>query len=186
MKIFNQPTPAFGPYDAVAFSVVADTSTPARLTAVAVEDAIRRDVLETGVFIDADGVELLRRVGEPNKVPFTDLELLTKAGTTFTHNHPGDGSFSLEDYENALFAGVYELRAVSPGFRHILRFEGQMPSRAGLQQLAAHWVGALSAQVHESHKVDQLHPLWIQVELQHLFWSRAARRFGFTYVREKS
>ncbi len=186
VKNFNQPTPTFGPYDPPAPRATPDTSTPARQTAVAIEEGIRNNKLETGVFIGADGKELLRRTGQPNRVGFAEAELAGKAGSTFTHNHPGDGAFSLDDYEAALFAQVAELRVVSPQFRHLLLFGAAPPTRKTLEQLGAEWSAQLSEVVRQANQADQLHPAWFGVELQHAFWKRAAKRFGLTYLRERS
>ena len=95
---------------------------------MAVEDAIRNDSLETGVFIGADGKELLRRTGLPHRVSFSEAEWVGMAGSTFTHNHPGNASFSPDDYEQALFAGLHELRAVTPQFRRVLVLTDKVPS----------------------------------------------------------
>ena len=186
VKSFKQPAGAYSPYDPQAPRVKPSTSTAARKAAVAVENAIRHDEVETGVFIGADGIERLRRSGAPDRVPFTNLELSTKAGTTFTHNHPGNSSFTLDDYDNALFAGVAELRAVTPQFRHILVMGPKMPDVAQLQGLEDELMPRLANLVQDMIKQGQLGPPAKGVELKHQFWREAARRHGFFYTRERS
>ena len=186
VKTFKQPAGAVDPYDPQAPRVKPDTGTPARKAAVALEDAIRHDAVETGVFIAADGSELLRRTGEPDRVVFTALDLSTKAGTTFTHNHPGDRSFSLDDYEHAHVAGLAELRAVTPRFRHILVMGAAMPAPATVERLRDRMESRLSRLVDDMIKHDELHPAARGVELDHQFWRALARRYGFAYNREPS
>ncbi len=186
MKNFNQPAPAFGPYDPQAPRVKPDTSTPARLTAVAVEDAIRNDSLETGVFIGASGCGGAALDGQPNRVAFTEADLSAMAGSTFTHNHPGNASFSLQDYEAALFAQIAELRVVTPQFRHVLVLTDQAPSAEVVEALSLQLTPRLSRQVQDIVNTDQLPSGASLIELQHLFWVTLARNYGLKYFRERS
>ncbi len=55
MKQFKQPSGEFTIYDPGYPRVKADVSTPARKSAVALEEKIRNDSLETGVFFTDDG-----------------------------------------------------------------------------------------------------------------------------------
>ena len=66
--------------------------------------------------------------GLPNRVSFSEAEWVGMAGSTFTHNHPGNASFSPDDYGQALFAGLHELRAVTPQFRRVLVLTDKVPS----------------------------------------------------------
>jgi hypothetical protein len=186
MRTFKQPAETFGPYDPGAPRVAPDVSTPARAAAVRIEDEIRRDSLETGVFIAADGQEIMRRRGAPDRVSFPEADLLGMRGSTFTHNHPGDASFSLADYEAAVFTAVAELRAVSPSFRHMLRPAAHVPTVDDLRSFAVEQQSSISAKVAALAKIDAIPAQSMGVELQHQFWVEAARRFGFTYTREKS
>lgn len=90
------------------------------------EDEIRRLPFETAVAWNADGVEVLTKTGEKNRIVFSDEELVLIQGSVFTHNHPGGlafpendprsfgNSFSLIDIRLACFVSLIELRAVTP------------------------------------------------------------------------
>ena len=73
-----------------------DVSTPAKAAAVGLENMIRCKPMETGVLIDDSGKTVIKRIGLPNSVRFTNGELLLATGMTFTHNHPGGAGPSLE------------------------------------------------------------------------------------------
>lgn len=186
MRPFKQPSETFGPYDHGGRAQPPDVSTPARMTAVCIEDEIRRDPTETGVFIAVDGVVLLRRQGAVDRVAYREAELRHMQGTTFTHNHPGDASFSIADYDAAVFAGLQELRAVSPSFRHVLVLTSTMPSTQTLQRFAGHQAAIISDAVASMVRRDMVRAPMAGVELQHQFWVEAAKCFGFTYTRDRS
>lgn len=183
---FRQPSETFGPYDPGAPTRSPDVSTPARATAVRIEDEIRRDSTETGVFIGADGVVLLRRQGAADRVAYLEVELLRMRGTTFTHNHPGEASFSMADYDAAIFGGIRELRAVSPSFRHMLLLDHAMPTVQDLQRLATLRAAAISERVRALVNSDAVRAPFTGVELQHQFWVEASQVFGFSYTRDRS
>lgn len=185
MRPFKQPSQTFGPYDAGAPKVAPDTSTPARCTAVAIENAIRRDALETGVFIAADGRELLRRQGTPDRVAFTHSELLAIRGTTFTHNHPGGAGFSVDDFSLASEFGLAELRAVTLEFRHMASGIPLLQSAQWLRAYAAAEAQIAPAMV-EKVRLGEFHPKDFGYEVRHRAWSSLAQSFKFWYAREKS
>jgi hypothetical protein len=185
-RLFRQPSETFGPYDPGAPTQQPDVSTPARAMAVRIEDAIRRDSAETGVFIGVDGTVLLRRQGQADRVTYLETELLRMRGTTFTHNHPGDVSFSMADYDAAVFGGIRELRAVSPSFRHMLLLSHSMPAAQELQRLATLRAAAISERVRTLVNHDAVRAPFTGVELQHQFWVEASRVFGFSYTRDRS
>ena len=151
-----------------------------------IEDEIRRDSTETGVFISTDGSVLLRRQGEADRVAYQEVELLRMRGATFTHNHPGDASFSMADYDAAVFGGIRELRAVSPSFRHILLLNHAMPTAQDLQRLAVSRAAAISEKVRVLVNSDAVRAPFTGVELQHQFWVEASQVFGFSYTRDRS
>jgi hypothetical protein len=153
---------------------------------VQIENEIRRDSIETGVFISIDGAILLRRQGEADRVTYLQVELRQMRGNTFTHNHPGDASFSMADYDAAVFGEIHELRAVSPSFRHILLLNHAMPTAQDLQRLAVSRAAAISERVRVLVTSDAVRAPFTGVELQHQFWVEASQVFGFFYMRDRS
>ncbi|MBY0242220.1 MAG: phage head morphogenesis protein, partial [Burkholderiaceae bacterium] len=134
-RAFKQPQGTFTIYDPGFPRLQPDVSTPARATAVKLEDQIRGEKNEFGAFVSKDGGVLLRRAGLPDKVPYTEDELRSMKGTTFTHNHPGGLSFSVDDVRNASFADLVELRAVAPHYRHTMTPKGAWPGEGQVQAI---------------------------------------------------
>jgi len=97
---------------------IPDVSTPARYAAVGVENLIRHNPVETGVFIGPDGATHLKRKGWNNRVSFTRQELKCVKGATFTHNHPNGYGPSLDDVHLGAAYGLKEVRVVTANFRH--------------------------------------------------------------------
>ncbi|HSV81383.1 MAG TPA: hypothetical protein VLK85_19480, partial [Ramlibacter sp.] len=156
MREFNQPSETFGPYDPGGPVDIPDRSTAARQTAVAIEDAIRRDVLETGVFVASDGRELLRRTGQPDRVRYLVSELAVMAGTTFVHNHPGRAGPSVDDVVLAAEFGLHELRVVTDLFRYAVM--GMTNVSIDNIQAAYHEMESkLAAQLREQVRLGSLH-----------------------------
>lgn len=97
------------------------------------EDTIRHQQFETAFAWNAEGGLVLQKDGTSSSVSFEDDEILLLNGTTFTHNHPhGLGfaeddprsfgnSFSLQDLRLACYAGLAEMRAVTPRLRFSLK-----------------------------------------------------------------
>ena len=86
------------------------------------ESMIRKDSIETGIIVDADGNVLLKKKGTEDSVNFTSAEMNLMAGNVLTHNHPRmDGhdsvgiGFSLSRPDLRLFTYVKakEIRAVT-------------------------------------------------------------------------
>ena len=130
---FSQPqtiTPAV--YDLSAPRVLADVSTPARAKAVEIEDTIRGNALETGIFIDQSGAVLKQKQGQPDRVAFLTSDLQKMSGALFTHNHPGGSSFSFEDIALAAEFALSEIRAVTVNARHIAKPINQWPDLSAL------------------------------------------------------
>ena len=185
MRTFRQPSSTFSPYDTGGLLLKSDVSTPARATAVRMEDEIRRDDAETGVFISASGQVLLRRTGQRNRVSFLPGELLQMRGTTFTHNHPGGSPFSFEDVLLASEYGLLEMRVVDSRFRHITNALPLL-SEKSLRRAYDLQMRRISHTVEQAVRMGHLHPADFNAELLHLVWIKLARQFGFQYRRERS
>lgn len=185
MRSFKQPSQTFNPYDAGAPRVQPDTSTPALATAVRIEDGIRRDALETGVFIGLDGAVLLRRQGLLSTIDYGSDELKGLRNTTFTHNHPGGATFSVADVALASEFSFFELRVVTGQFRHrAVNLPNQTFDRwqKAYDSEQAWVVKALGEKV----RTGQLHHRDFGFEVQHFIWHQLAKRFSFFYGRERS
>jgi hypothetical protein len=185
MREFKQPSTGFSLYDPGVPRGVPDTSTPARRTAVAVEDEIRRDDQETGVFIAADGRELLRRRGAPDRVAFTASELGGMQGATFTHNHPGNMPFSVEDVMTSAFLKLAETRVVTSQLRaSISRLDGVWEG-AIRPTFDAEWPGAMRDAQTQFMRGD-IAGSDLARHAMHLAWLRVSNRLGFKYELERS
>ncbi|MFT4243551.1 MAG: hypothetical protein QM569_14860 [Acidovorax sp.] len=185
---FKQPRGDFTVYDGAYPQKTADTSTPARAAAVALENQVRRDDLETAAFFSPAGAERIRKTGQPNMVSFTAQDLAAvRAGDTFSHNHPGNGTFSLDDIENAAELRLAEIRAVGPTLRHMMA-PGAVgwPTTAQLQAEVARAAEDAQQAVAALVGADELAERFAQAELNHQVWVRVARKFGLRYTREKS
>lgn len=183
---FKQPTGEFTVYDRGYPTAKPDVSTPARKTAVGLENTIRADDHETGAFIDAEGKILVRKSGQPNQVSFSGADLDGTDGSTFTHNHPANGSFSAQDVGSAIASGLKELRAVGPTLRYTMAPAAGWPSEAELSGfLMSERSGALRA-VQDMINRGELEPPNAQAEAEHQLWLAASERFKLGYKREKS
>lgn len=174
-------------YDQAYPSSAADVSTPARAAAVKEEDAIRNDRLETGIFIARDGREVIRKTGAPNQVRFMGTDLFGTQGALFTHNHPGNGTFSLQDVMAAIDSNACELRAVGPTLRYVMRpCESGWPTEQML--IAAVASAAPIAQNRVSWMIArrQVELQFAQAETEHQLWVEVAGALGLEYTREKS
>lgn len=185
MRDFQQPSPRFNAYDPGIALTDPDISTPARAAAVQLENEIRRDAMETGAFIAPEGRILLRRTGFPNRVSYLPEELVCVQGKTFTHNHPGAASFSLEDLLLAADLQLHEVRVVTARFRH---GAAALPNLHQDQWRTAYDLEYSRQRVRLAPQVraDALHLLDFGFEVRHLVWVELSRQLGFIYWRENS
>lgn len=162
-----------------------DVSTPARHTAVSIENVIRLDAFENCALIATDGLVIVARKGRKNRVHLTVSELLSAAGMTFTHNHPDGHGPSLTDAEIAAQYEFKELRVVTADHRY------------GVEMLAArHRLPLLGSFHFEQGRAmtacrDEvlrglLNPRDFPHEVLHRTWFRLSASLGFHYWREQS
>lgn len=188
---FNQPW-ANGVYQYPEVkTVVPDTATAARAVSVAIENTIRRDDLETGVFISQAGEVLLRRQGQTDSVTFTAQELFGMRGALFTHNHPKGLSFSAEgqrsDLGMAIIWELGEVRAVSWQFRYCIQPEGgQWPRVEELEKTYQDAVLWAAHQVREMIIIGEIEPAARDIEISHQVLKYLSEKLKFIYVREAS
>lgn len=193
MKNFKQPEGGVfnAPYNPHISRVRPDTSTPARSTAVEVEDRIRFNAFETGAFVDASGNILLERAGAAGSVPFTNFELFRMGGATFTHNHTRGGSFSCDAQDSDLWLAFVwqfsEVRATTGQFRYIASpVDGVWPLA---DELLAMYPEAdkYAEQVVIGMVMDgNLDYSYKQIEKSHQIVLYLSRKLGFNYLRETS
>lgn len=162
-----------------------DTSTPARHAAVGIENMIRHNPVETGVFIGSDGATLLKRKGWVDRVGFTRSELKRSKGATFTHNHPSGYGPSLDDIHLGAAYGMKEVRVVTANFRHGVSMLNVLHIVPLLRTFGIEKSGALTA-VQDDVKRGLIHPSDFGVEVLHRTWQRMSAHIGFDYWRQQS
>lgn len=184
----SQPVSSFTIYDFGFPRTTADTSTPARVMAVLLEDLTRHDSNETGAFFSADGSMIIKKTGQPDRVQFSAAELAGTDGTLFTHNHPDNSPPSGPDIQNAVDQRLVELRAVGPSIRYIMRPLplSAWPSYLSICTAARHESRHAYLDVQGQVSGGQLSSRFMGLEFHHLVWMRVAQRLGFTYIREAS
>ena len=183
---FRQPPGEFTVYDSTFPRTIPDTSTPARQAAVAIEEKIRHERLETGTLISADGQTILQRVGEPDRVRFPESALQRGQGATFTHNHPGGTSFSLDDVALAAEFQFGELRVVAPLQRFIMQPGRSWPSPSDIETAYNDIFRHAQLDVHNRVTAGELQAKFKGAETMHVVWERIAKQFGMRYTREIS
>lgn len=183
---FRQPSGQFTIYDPGYARVAPDVSTPARAAAVQLEERIRRDDRETGAFFAPDGAMVLKRTGAPDSVTYSSTELASMQGALFTHNHPGGLTFSLADVQSASFGNLAELRAVAPGYRHVMAPTGDWPAERAIQRAYDRELDRAQQDVATMVKAGELSVSYATAEIHHLAWVRAAAKLGLKYTREAS
>jgi hypothetical protein len=192
---FRQPQlPTLPAYDLSVARVKPDVSTPARAKAVEIEDLIRADALETGVFIDQAGKVLFQRQGRPDRVAFKTKELYLAEGATFTHNHPAGTTLSFgasgDDTTDLVLAftwGFAEVRAVTRNARHMARPIGaSWPSLERLNAALPTSERRAAVIVKEMVRTDKLHFSLYDHEKLHQQLLTLATALGFYYQRESS
>lgn len=183
---FKQPTGEFTVYDAAHPTVKPDISTPARKAAVGIEEQIRKDHLETGAFIGRDGSVLLQRQGEPDSVGFPVNEFDKLKGSTFTHNHPGNSTFSRQDVSLASEIGLTELRAVGPTLRYTMSADKGWPTDDMIDSLSSQAATETVKRVSGMVNRGEIEQQFAQAESEHQFWTILSAKAGLKYTRERS
>ncbi|WP_338554786.1 hypothetical protein [Paenibacillus sp. KS-LC4] len=79
------------------------------------EDGIRNEPFEHGLFFDKDGNVIGKLIsdGEQAKIDLSSYKDIAK-DTIFTHNHPSSSRFSIADLETVVYFDMAEIRAVTP------------------------------------------------------------------------
>lgn len=163
------------------------TSTPVKLELVAFGNKIRLESVEHGAAFDASGALILHRVGEPDQVAFSVAEHDLMRGAYFTHNHPKNLSFPVQDVKIAIQNEFLALRAVGPQFRHIMEMPvGGWPSVARLFQVMCESFERATHVVDEKVWIEGLAPQLRETEYLHQVWTLTATRLGILYRREYS
>lgn len=183
---FKQPTGEFTVYDRGYPVSKPDISTPARAKAVEIESGIRTNKLETGAFIDRNGNVLLQRSGEADRVTFSGSEMNLMKGSTFTHNHPGNSTFSGQDVALASEIGLAELRAVGPTLRYTMSADKGWPSSDMLDKLTIDLQQTAADRVTSMINRGEIEREFAQAESEHQFWTILSAQTGLKYTRERS
>lgn len=186
MKPFKQPPSDYNVYDPQVPKVKPDTSTPLKRAVIDLENAIRRQNFETGAFFDHDGRILLIRHGPANKVSFIENELHRMSGKTFVHNHPENGSFSIDDFNRAREANLYELRAVTQFVRFSAIAPDGWPEESVIRKAIDEVKPWANNEVRQMVLTGELEPRFAQAEAEHIVWRRLCDLLGIKYNRERS
>lgn len=166
--------------------VPADVSTPARASAVRFEDQHRESPTEWGAFVSADGTLLHARQGDLGSVSYDERLLEAMRGNTFTHVHPGGGSFSLRDVLLSVEYGYPELRVVTADLRYVFEGLDRIGDPERVRQLVARLKPATDQKLTELVRTTQITPVDLDLYGDHLLWQRVAAELGLSYRRELS
>jgi hypothetical protein len=160
--------------------------TPAQLAAVIWENQVRNEQIEHGAFFDAKGTVILAKQGLQSSVGFTPTELQQVKGALFSHNHPSGNSFSAGDIVLASECKLVELRAVSPDWRHFMRFKNGWPSRPAILLEQRRAEPQAKADVAHEIRAGRLDPRYGTWEISHRIVVHIAAKFNILYQREPS
>lgn len=185
-RAFRQPKGEFTVYDSTYPREEPDVSTPARAAAVVIENGVRFDEKETGTLIAADGRLILQRIGEPNRVRFPVRVLERAAGATFTHNHPGGTSFSVDDIALAAEYGFSEMRVITPLHRFSMRPINTWPNPADIEKAYNLEIEHVKLAIHHLVQAGELGGKYKGAETMHVLWARLAKAMRMKYLREVS
>lgn len=175
----------FTPYDPEFAAIEPDTSTALTAAVVMFENEHRADGrMEHGATFDKAGVKSNEKEGLHDRVTYMHDQLKTFAGRVFTHNHPGGGSFSVDDIAIAAEYNFAEIRAVTELFRHSM--SGRWPSPGDVRRVFDEEYPRAENEVREMVRSGDLRILHYGAEVLHRAWARVASRLGLTYIREKS
>ncbi|WP_202412764.1 hypothetical protein [Duganella lactea] len=185
-RAFKQPQGEFTVYDSTYPRSLPDTSTPARQQAVAIEEKIRHDKLETAALIDTDGRVLAQAQGRPDQVSVPIEALASARGALFTHNHPGGTSFSVEDILNAADFGFSEIRVVTALQRFSMMPGKAWPDPVEIEKAYNAVLGHAKLDAHNRVTAGELQAKFKGAETMHIVWERLAKQLGMKYTRENS
>jgi len=183
---FKQPQGKFTVYDATAPRVQPDVSTPARAQAVKIEESIRHKKDETGTLIGTDGRVMFQRSGTPNSVRIPGTVLDGGQGATFTHNHPGGTSFSVEDVSLAAEYKFGEMRVVTPLQRFSMQPIGDWPLPEEVESAYNAIERSAMLDVHNMVTGGELDARFKGAESMHVIWTRVSDLLKMKYTRENS
>lgn len=189
-KNFNQPpSETFSIYDDGAPTVKPDISTPRKTAVVEYEDGIRDKDVEHGAFFgDGENSLILDGKGDTNMLAFdlTQNQLNNLKDSTFTHNHPKGGTFSVDDIVSACDMELREIRAVTGKMRHSMAFNARWINKNELRRAIDEAIPKANDTVTAMLLSDEINISNANNEVSHQVWRLIAQRFGFTYTREKS
>ena len=162
--------------------------TPLGKSLAKTEAEIRQLPHERALIFNQDGTIFFERNGTSSQVAFTDQEFKTFTGKVFTHNHPGNTSFSDNDVHRAAEYELSEMRAVSTNYTHsikppVLGWEKDM----WYNEILPEYREALDKVVTENSALiseGALTKLEAELRKNHEIWKRVAAKTGLIYSRE--
>jgi hypothetical protein len=159
---------------------------------------------EAAIVVDGEGNIILEKTSETDyEIAFTEEEITTiraASNTIFTHNHPrgwdyelddprhAGHSFSPEDIFLACRAELAEIRAVTPIYRYSMQ-----PPLGGWNESLWNvlWTIYQTEYAHVNRELtlqvmgNQLAVDEMEVEIEHLTWTRVAKLLGLVYNRSE-
>ena len=94
------------------------------------ETKFRNRKMENGIYLDSEGNVLLAKKGTKNAIKYNfgeEIFLRAKDIAVFSHNHPNDLTFSVDDFKTSWILKIKETRAVGPKNTFILKFKKEIP-----------------------------------------------------------
>ncbi len=157
------------------------------------EAKIANQKVESCFAYDKDGKVIFKKTGAKSSITFTeeDINNMLKNGVThFTHNHPGDTSFSADDIRMACKFKVAQIRARGPQHLHILN----APEGGWDMDYYKKTISPAYARVNDKVYKETLNKLtYKEITLDeanythfHKVWTAVAEELGLIYKRLKA
>ena len=162
--------------------------TPLGKSLAKTEAEIRPLRYERALVFNQDGTIFFERNGTSSQVIFSGQEFETFTGKVFTHNHPGNTSFSEPDVHRAAEYGLSEMRAVSTEYTHSIK-----PPESGWRkdmwydEIYPEYRKAFSEVRKENDKLvteGVISQTEAGLRRNHEIWKRVAAKTGLIYSRE--
>jgi len=163
-----------------------------------IEEQIVKNKFETGFVVDETGNVVLRKKGQKYSVSFTPAEIATFADNRFTHNHPRGwnhpqtdprhkgNSFSTADVLTCTRANTSEIRAVSPGWLHIMRRpKAGWPALATTQSEIRAAESAVQSRFWSQIRAGKVTPEQANAEHYHELWTEFSSKLNIQYIRKR-
>lgn len=136
-KVAKLPEPLAQALRKEVSSILGDGSPSLRDQVISISNEIASESLENLVVLNADGAELLRKIGSADSVALKASDLALLPNNILLHNHPGNfpEGFSVDDVRLALWHDMAQMHAVDTFYLYSL----ERPQ--GVRWGADYWAG---------------------------------------------